>query len=603
MIVGPVMNRSLHGHGALLLCVILLVSCGGGGDEDTGSGPPSYPPAPPPPPPAQNHSPVLSRANTPQIAVLDHAFQYDPTQAGTTFTDPDGDTLHYVIKLRHSEDPPDDRDSSTGLRVEGSLIVGAPEKLGFFVVTITASDETGDSVSDEFGIRVNPNSAPVVARLNGDLLVAVGGFVDVEGSLGGTAFTDPDGDAITYDVTLRGEPRGLVVNGSRVTGAFESIGLVEITIHARDAFGGDGSDIFLIAAPAPEPGSPTLPDPPFVYSDEGLADEMPYMFRDASNDTVLEHNRTSDSGAALGRVLFHDKRLSITNTKSCSTCHAQSLGFATPERFPTGALGVPLKRNAMALGNTRFNAQRAWFSDMRVHALETLALQPIENPAELGSTLSLVEAKLRATDFYAPLFEAAFGSPEITRERIGLALAQFLQSMMTYRSRHDLAFNPMENVPFDPAPVLTAQEMRGFQLFDDNPRTRCNSCHDLRLGTNVWQANNGLDVVPTDPGTLDEALRRDGSVGVFRAASLRNIAVTGPYMHDGRFATLRDVLNHYDHGVQDGPNLDGILRDLQGGPIRMNFTEDEKDDLEAFFRTMTDDAFLTDRKFSDPFVD
>ena len=531
-----------------------------------------------------------------------HSFQYDPTQGGTTFSDPDGDPLTYEIRLGHTYNPYDDPNPPRGLRVEGNLIVGAPEELDIVIVTITASDGRSFTTNDQFWIQVQPNGIPSAINGNEDILVSVGGVVDVDASKGGTAFTDPDGDVLSYSVSLRGIPRGITVNGTRVGGVFDSVGLVEATIAASDDFGAVGTDVFLIAAPQSEPGAPMLPDPPYVYSDAGLAGEMPYMFRDSSHDTVLPHNPTTDAGATLGRVLFYDKRLSITNTTSCSSCHIQSHGFATPERFPTGALGVPLKRHAMALGNTRYNAERSWFADMRVHALEELALQPIVNPEELGGPLELVEGKLRAAGFYAPLFEAAFGSPEITSERIGLALAQFLQSLMSYRSKHDLAFNPMENEPYDPTPVLTPQEMRGFQLFDDNPRTRCNSCHDLRLGVNIWQANNGLDVVPTDPGTQNEALQRDGSVGVFRAASLRNIAVTSPYMHDGRFATLRDVLNHYDHGVQDSQNLDGILRDLTGGPIRMNFTEEEKDDFEAFLRTMTDDAFLTDTKFSDPFI-
>jgi cytochrome c peroxidase len=584
-----------------MLVAALLAACGGGGGTSSGGSPS---PSPTPlPPAAQQHAPELVHANAIQSAVIWHEFRYDPTQGGTTFFDADADELTYEIRLGHVWAPYDDPDPPPGMRVEGNLVVGTPEELENIVVNITARDPSGNTAHDEFWIRVNPNGSPVVVQRNDDIILTVGEAIAVDASQSGRTFADPEGDRLTYDVSLRGAPRGLAISGTQVSGQIDSIGLVEVTIRAMDPFGGEGSDTFLVAAPATEPGTPTLPDPSYVYSDAGLSAELPYMYRDSTDDTVLDNNRTTDAGATLGRVLFYDRRLSITNTVACSTCHLQSHGFATPERFPTGALGVPLKRNAMALGNVRYNAQRSWFSDMRVHRLEELALQPIENAEELGSSLALAETKLRGTPFYASLFEAAFGSPDITRERIGLALGQFLQSLMTYRSRHDLAFNPMENEPYDPTPVLTAQELRGFRIFDDNPRTRCNSCHDLRLGTNVWQANNGIDLVPTDPGTLDPAMQRDGSVGVFRAASLRNIAVTAPYMHDGRFATLRDVIDHYDHGIQDSPNLDGILHSLAGGPVRMNLTEDEKDDLEAFFRAMTDDAFLTDQKFSSPFAD
>lgn len=135
----------------------------------------------------------------------------------------------------------------------------------------------------------------------------------------------------------------------------------------------------------------------------------------------------------------------------------------------------------------------------------------------------------------------------------------------------------------------------------------CSLCHELHGQINRWQANDGLDEVPVDPGTQIPALQRDGSQGVFRAASLRNIAVTGPYMHDGRFATLRDVINHYDHGVKDSHSADGIrildplLRGPEDKPRVMNLSEGDKDALEALLRTFTDDAFLIDPKFSDPF--
>lgn len=583
-----------------LVAAGLLTACGGGGGDGPTAGSPD-------PPPLPNNPPTLQNTNARQVAVHMHPFSYDPTQGGTTFRDPDGDPLTYTITLGHTYDPYDDPDPPAGLRVEGNRIVGAPEEVTIVVATITASDGRSATVQDQFWIEVNPNGAPQVANANEDLLIGVGDFVNVEASRAGTALTDPDGDALTFEVTLRGLPRGVVVNGTRVTGVFDSIGLVEATILARDGYGGVGSDVFLIAAPAPEPGQPRLPDPSYVYRDEDL--DLPFLFATSSEniiplwDSTPQDNRTSNAGATLGRVLFYDKRLSITNTHACSSCHIQSRGFAAAERFSTGALGVPLRRNAMALGNVRFSIHDSWFSDMRVHTLESLVLEPIQNPEELGSSLEHLVAKLQAAQFYAPLFEAAFGTPEINQDRITRALGQFLRSLISYRSRFDEAFNPPFNGPGDPSSVLTPQELRGFQIYDDDGRRRCTLCHELHGGANEWQANNGLDLVPADPGVQNIALMQNSSTGVFRAAALRNIAVTGPYMHDGRFATLREVIDHYDHGVQDTPDLDSLLRDglTTGLPTRLNLSEEDKDALEAFLRSMTDDAFLADPKFSDPF--
>ena len=596
-----VAQRFVDLRAGALLAIGLLAACGGGAGGPI-AGPPDPPPTPPP-----NNPPTLQNANSRQLAVHMHPFSYDPTQGGTTFRDPDGDPLTYTIALGHTYNPYNDPDPPAGLHVEGNRIVGAPEEIDIVVATITASDGRSSTIQDQFWIQVNPNGAPQVANANEDLLIGVGEFVDVEASKAGTALTDPDGDPLTFEISLRGLPRGLAVNGTRVTGNFDSVGVVEATVLARDEYGGVGSDVFLIAAPAPEPGEPNLPHPPYVYRDEDL--NLPFIFALSSEsitplwDSTPPDNRTSDAGATLGRVLFYDKRLSITNTHACGSCHIQSRGFAAAERFSTGALGVPLRRNAMALGNVRYSIHNSWFSDMRAHSLESLVLEPIQNPEELGSALDHLVAKLRAASFYASLFEAAFGTPEINQDRISRALGQYLRSLISYRSRFDEAFNPPFNGPGDPGSVLTSQEMRGFEIYDDNGRRRCNVCHELRGGANEWQANNGLDLFPADPGVRDVALMQNSSTGVFRAAALRNIAVTGPYMHDGRFATLRDVIDHYDHGVQDTPDLDSILRDVltTGLPTRLNLSEEDKDALEAFLRTMTDDAFLTDPKFSDPF--
>ena len=265
-----------------------------------------------------------------------------------------------------------------------------------------------------------------------------------------------------------------------------------------------------------------------------------------------------------------------------------------------GPLGVPSRRNVMALANVRYNTVRAWFSDMRELSLEHLPFVAIESTEELGNSTPQLVKKLGSTDFYPPLFQAAFGTPEVTADRIGTAIAQFLRSMLSYRTKFDHAYNPMFNGPGDPASVLTAQEYRGLQIFQGASGITCSNCHDIYGQTNVWQANNGLDAVPTDPGTLNRAFARGGFVGVFRAASLRNIALTAPYMHDGRFATLREVIDHYDHGIAAGINTDGLL-EIGTVPGQMHLTEEDKQALEAFLNTLTDTDMLSDPKFTDPF--
>jgi cytochrome c peroxidase len=591
---------------SLVACVCLLVACGGGGgSESAGTTPPSGSPNPvPPTPPPINRSPIVARPNERQQAIQFHPFSYDVTQSGTTFSDPDGDALTYEIKMGHVYNPHSDPNPPAGFRIEGTRIVGIPETLDAVIVTVTAKDPAGWTANNEFAIGVNPNAAPQVINPNADRHIIAGTHVDYETTQNGAVFVDADGDALSYEVTMRTDPRGLRVTGTHVHGTFNSVGLVEVTVTARDVYGGSGSDVFVIAAPGPVPGRPALPAVSHSYADEEL--DLPFMFRISSEgviplwDTQPNDNRTSNAGATLGRVLFYDKRLSSTNTVSCSSCHVQSHGFASPERFNSGALGVPLKRNSMALTNARYQIHQSWFSDMRVHTLRDLVLMPIENSEELGNSLELLEEKLAATDFYPALFEAAFGTPQVTRERISRALAQFVQALISYRAKVDRALNPMTNDPWDPPSVLNPQELRGFEIFT-GVTANCSLCHEAHAQTNLWHANNGLDVVPADPGVQNLALRRDGTTGIFKAASLRNIALTAPYMHDGRFNTLREVIDHYDHGIKDSPNLDGILRDVSSQPRRMNFTEADKDALEAFLRTFTDNEFLNDPKFSDPF--
>ena len=523
-----------------------------------------------------------------------HPVNFDFTQGGTTYVDPDGDALTYRVVIT----PP-----LAGLGVAGTRIAGTPAQTGSAQVVIEPTDSRGaGALSHSFWLNVVGNQAPVVTARNLALLTTPGAHVNHDLTQGGRTFTDPDGDSLTYEVEAIHAAPNVVPSGLRVVGSLGAVGLATFKITASDGYGGTAVDEFRVAAVAPEPGAPTLPMTMYAYTNASLP--LPFDFRFSAQHFAPFWDRTArtwltpmtDAGATLGRVLFYDKRMSITNTHSCSSCHVQANNFAAPQRFNAGVMGVPLSRNSMALGNVRFNLNDTFFIDQRARSLEDLIAMPIEEPLELGNLMPMLVDKLQATSFYPALFQAAFGTPLVTEERIRLALVQFLQSMITFRSRFDAAYHRMNfDDPDIPHVVFTPEEQRGADLFLNisiSSPLPCTGCHATGLQLLDAPGNNGLDVVSADPGNFE----------IFRAASLRNIAVSGPYMHDGRFATLREVIDHYDHGVQDTPRLSVQLRvgDI-GPPKRMNLTEQDKDALEAFLHTLTDTTFLTDPKFSDPF--
>jgi cytochrome c peroxidase len=536
---------------------------------------------------------VLSLPIPNQQGIEHHPFDFDVSQGGRTFTDADDEVLTYSISVTNG--------NISGLRFEGTRIVGNPHGGTFANVSVQATDGHGYFAVAQFSILLEPNRAPVLNTAPDDVLVALGAAVNVDATAAGNRFSDADGDVLTYQVAVRGTP-GLSVDGAIVRGSLAIVGAVQVVVTASDGFGGEGVVKFLVAAPAPPPGPPTLPATSYIYEDAQIFPTMPSEMRGELqfNPFFPPGNQPTNAGATLGRVLFHDKRLSITNTVACADCHQQSEAFATSNRFDTGVLGLPLKRNSMTLTNVRANPAGAWFVDMRARSLKDVAASALTTDDEMGGKLPAVEAKLRATPFYAPLFLAAFGSADITGERILLALEQYVQSVLSYRSRYDQVCLPMDNSPIDCSSGFTAQELRGQEIFETNLEVPCTLCHRRASNTNIWQANNGIDDVVTDPGAFNPQFTRDGSQGVFRAPSLRNIALTAPYMHDGRFATLREVIDHYDHGIKASSNLDPILGG-DGAPHRLNISDADKDALEAFLRTLTDEEILVDPKFSDPF--
>ncbi|TWT40806.1 cytochrome c peroxidase [Botrimarina hoheduenensis] len=392
---------------------------------------------------------------------------------------------------------------------------------------------------------------------------------------------------------------------------------------------------------------PALPAQGFSYQDA-----LPAYLLDPdlsfgpiiTSDNTPADNPTTDNGATLGRVLFYDKRLSHNYTTSCSSCHQQEKGFSDTAQLSEGFDGGLTGRHSMRLANARFFESGQMFWDTRAESLEEQALMPIQDPVEMGLNLTTLVERLQATDYYPKLFEAAFGDAQITAERVGKAIAQFERSMVSYRSKHDeataaraavVANNPDANVIAALRTVYTDQELLGMALFEPlegsgpggsqtfvidgqsrvyanlhSASAQCNQCHATAAQTLGASADtaSGQEAGPIvaniglDPGTPDPGA--DGE-GAFKAPSLRNVAVSGRFMHDGRFDSLDAVVRFYSRGIRNHPNLHRFLRvgDLETGAAeQFNFAPFEIDALVAFLETLTDEALLADIRFADPFV-
>ncbi|MEM1222653.1 MAG: cytochrome c peroxidase [Verrucomicrobiota bacterium] len=311
-----------------------------------------------------------------------------------------------------------------------------------------------------------------------------------------------------------------------------------------------------------------------------------------ATDNTPDDNPVTNEGALLGRVLFYDKKLSANYTMSCASCHQQENGFSDPDPLSTGFDGRLTGRNSMGLTNAQFYESGHFFWDERADALEDQVLEPIQNDVEMGLTLEEAVDRVASYDYYEQLFVDAFGDSAVTSERMALALAQFIRSIVSTQSKYDIG----EASDFS---NFTDEELLGMQLF--NGRARCANCHAGPNFVGDRIENNGLEFPYVDEG-VGAVTGRDRDLGKFKMSSLRNIEKTAPYMHDGRFTTLEEVVEHYDNGVVDNDNLGRALLD-QNGVRQLNLSQEEKDALVAFMLTMTDDVVLTDSKWSDPFAE
>ena len=336
-----------------------------------------------------------------------------------------------------------------------------------------------------------------------------------------------------------------------------------------------------------------LPATPYRYANV----ELPAHFKQsaASHDNTPPDNPLTDDGATLGRVLFYDTRLSANNTTSCGSCHLQAHAFADPKPSSKGFHGGLTDRRAMPLVNLRYYARGRFFWDERAGNLEEMVLLPIQNRLEMGQSLPQVVETFSRDATYPGLFGRAFGDPQITEQRIGRALAQFVRSIVSYQSRYDEG-RPRTQSAHDDFDNFTLQENRGKALFMRN----CSSCH-MKDGNEHFfvptPANTGLrGNDPSADGGVGDITGRFADLGSFKAPSLRNVEVTAPYGHDGRFATLDAVIDHYSDNAILDPNV-GYM--IPVGPLK--YTTSEKAALIAFLDTLTDRALLTDPRFSNPF--
>lgn len=353
-----------------------------------------------------------------------------------------------------------------------------------------------------------------------------------------------------------------------------------------------------------------LPEVPFAYT----AVTLPAHFQTPAVralDNTPADNPTTDDGATLGRVLFYDRALSANRTVSCASCHDQAHAFADPARLSTGFAGGHTSRNAMSVQDARFYASGRFFWDERAATLEDQVLMPVVNPVEMGLSLEELTARLAASPYYPPLFERAFGDRAVTAPRVARALAQFARTLVSYRSRYDagIAATGDVNLPF---PGYTAVENQGKTLF--MTRAGCSACHLFngppapgpRPNQAVFFVDiptvNGLDATTGLDDGVGALTGRAAELGRFKSPSLRNVELTGPYMHDGRLATLEAVVEHYRRGVAAHPNLDPRLRAPgTGAPRTLALTDGEAQAVVAFLRTLTDRALTADPWFADPF--
>jgi cytochrome c peroxidase len=344
----------------------------------------------------------------------------------------------------------------------------------------------------------------------------------------------------------------------------------------------------------PEPVPPVEPPP-------GLGGATPFEWNNPpffQQMVIPDDNPFTVEGIDLGRQLFYDERLSGDNTQSCADCHVQEDSFGDPRQFSEGINGEEGTRQSMALINLGY--QQFFFWDGRAATLEDQIIQPVINPIEMNAQWPDVMEKISSDTAYMHLFAMVFSTTDIDSTHVARAIAQFLRTVVSSNSRYDKWIRGED--------TLTSSEFRGYELFiteGGDPElglglwgADCFHCHQLAVMqfSDYDLHNNGLDSVFTDLGR-GEITGNPADFGRFKTPSLRNVEFSAPYMHDGRFETLEEVIEHYNSGGHFSATVDPFMKFTQGG---LQLTEQRKQDLIAFLKALSDSTFINNPDFSDP---
>lgn len=326
--------------------------------------------------------------------------------------------------------------------------------------------------------------------------------------------------------------------------------------------------------------------------------EIPYGFPTLLN--VPDNNPMTVEGIHLGRTLFYDGRLNgrthPDSLMSCASCHRQENSFeiGAPRPHPFGITGKPTHHVMLPMINLIWNMGNFGWNGS-VPSIEADVLIVISDPSEFDSSPEKVVNTIKNIEGYPELFRKAFGTEEVTIDRIAKAIAQFVRTLISSDSRFDKYMRGEVQ--------LTPEELRGFVLFTTEEGADCFHCHggfgNPLFTTNKFY-NNGKDSIFTDPYDRYSITGDPMEKGAYKATTLRNIEFTGPYMHDGRFETLEEVIDFYSHHLVNTPQIDPLMHHIANGGIQL--TPNEKSDLLAFIYSLRDETFLTNPDFGPPAV-